>query len=307
MQTKGALMPTVHTHYRTYVSRGRRHHQHATAPEIAPSQTTNVQDGGQYEVWTGTQITWNNNGSPETDGFMFWAVTGAADGSHMVTDQDLKVMVGSANVEVTGWFLPQGTGVPNGGGPGLLIDAFDVDLGDFSDADFVDVVSDPTLTAAANEEGFVPTSTADEDVRAYTNVDGVVPFTEWTIFIPDPGNVTSAGRDLIGKKDHWTVAFAFYQTPVAAPPTGWKGQGREYESGTWVSAGVKVDAGGPTGRGPVPPWNPFLRELEAGLIMAEAARFAGKDIRAEALELAAKQISHATHLIGEQMMELAEH
>jgi hypothetical protein len=306
MQTKGVLMPMVHTHYRTYVSRGRRHHQHATAPEIAPSQTTNVQDGGQYEVWTGTQITWNNNGSPETDGFMFWAVTGAADGSHVVSDQDLKVKVGSADVEVTGWYLPPGTGVPNGGGPGLWIDAFDVDLGDFSDADFVDVISDPTLTAAANEEGFVPTGAADEDVRAYTNVDGVVPFTDWEIFMPDAG-VTIAGHDLLGQMKHNSVAFAFYQTPVSAPPTGWHGLGREYEAGTWVSAGVKVDAGGPTGRGPVPPWNPYLRDLETGLVMAEAARFAKKSIRAESLELAAKQISYATHKIGEQMMELAAH
>jgi hypothetical protein len=167
--------------------------------------------------------------------------------------------------------------VPNGGGPGLLIDAFDVDLGDFSDADFVDVISDPTLTAAANEEGFVPTGSANEDVRAYMNVDGVVPFTDWEMFMPDAG-VTATRRDLIGQKAHNTVAFAFYQTPVAAP-TGWHGPGRDYEAGTWVSAGVKVDA----------------------------ARFARKEIRAEALELAAKQISRATNMIGEQMMELAEH
>lgn len=296
-------MPTVHTHYRTYVSRGRRHHQHATAPEIAPAQTTNVQVGGQYEVWTGTQITWNNGGNPETDSFMFWAVTGAADGSNMSTDQDLKVEVGSGDVEVTGWYLPPG-GAVNGGGPGLLIDAFDVDLGDFSDADFVDVVSDPTLTAAANEDGFVPTSGANEDVRAYMDVDGVVPFTDWDIFWSDM-NVTMAGRDLIGAQAHSAVAFAFYQTPVRTPPP--KFPGREYEVGTWVSAGVKVDGGGLTGHGPVPPWTPFLADLEAGLVLAEAARATHGDIRAHALELAAKQLSHATNKIAEQMMELAEH
>ena len=295
-------MPTVHTHYRTYVSRGRRHHQHATAPEIAPSQTTNVQAGGQYEVWTGTQITWNNNGNPETDSFMFWSVTGAGDGSHMSTDEDLKVAVGSTDVEVTGWYLPPGGG-PNGGGPGLLIDAFDVDLGDFSDADFVDVVSDPTLTGAANEEGFVPTGGANEDVRAYTDVDGVVPFTEWDIFWSDM-DVTAGGRDLIGQQAHSAVAFAFYQTPVKSPPPIF--HGRDYESGTWVSAGVKVDGGGLTGRGPVPPWTPFLADLEAGLVLAQAARGTRREIRGQALELAAKQISHATNKIAEQMMELAE-
>lgn len=298
-------MPTVHTHYRTYVSRGRRHHQHTVAPEIAPSQTTNVPAGGQYEVWTGTQISWSNAGSPETDSFMFWAVTGAADGSHMSTEQDLKVAVGSTDVEVTGWYLPPGVVGSGGGGPGLIIDAFDVDLGDFSDADFVDVVSDPTLTAAANEEGFVPTGSAGEDVRAYTNVDGVVPFTDWDVFVSDMG-VSAGGRDLNAEEKHNAVAFAFYKTPVSSPTPGWRGPGREYEAGTWVSAGVKVDAGGPTGRGPVPPWNPFLRDLEAGLVLAEAALGTHGEIRAQALELAAKQISHATHLIGEHMMELAE-
>lgn len=295
-------MPTVHTHYRTYVSRGRRHHQHASAPEIAPSQTTNVPSGGQYEVWTGTQIAWNNAGHTETDAFMFWSVTGAADGSHMSTDQDLKVAVGSTDVEVTGWYLPPGGG-PNGGGPGLIVDAFDVDIGDFSDADFVDVVSDPTLTAGANDEGFVSTGSANEDVRAFTDVDGVVPFTDWTIFWSDM-DVSAMSRDLIGQHGHSAVAFAFYQTPVS--PTRPRFPLGQYEVGTWVSAGVKVDAGGPTGNGPVPPWTPFLADLEAGLVLAEAARATRGEIRAQALELAAKQISHATNRIGQEMLQMAE-
>lgn len=294
-------MPTVHTHYRTYVSRGRRHHQHATAPEIAPSQTTNVPSGGQYEVWTGTQIAWNNAGNMETDSFMFWSVTGAGDGSHVSTDQDLKVAVGSSDVQVTGWYLPPG-GV-NGGGPGLLIDAFDVDIGDFSDADFVDVVSDPTLTSAANDEGFVPTGSAQEDVRAFSDVDGVVPFTGWTIFWSDT-HVSAMARDLVGQENHSAVAFAFYQTPVSPPPPVF--HGGQYAIGTWVSAGVKVDAGGPTGNGPVPPWTPFLADLEAGLVLAEAARATHGEIRAQGLELAARQISHATNKIGQQMLNMAE-
>jgi len=63
---------------------------------------------------------------------------------------------------------------------------------------------------------------------------------------------------------------------------------------TWVSWGVQVDAGGPTGRGPVPPWSPFLRDFASGLALAEAAQLLHTDLRASALELAAKQISAAS-------------
>jgi hypothetical protein len=63
--------------------------------------------------------------------------------------------------------------------------------------------------------------------------------------------------------------------------------------GTWVSWGVMVDAGGPTGHGPVPPWTGPVRELAVGLALADTARLVRSDLRAGVLNLAAQQVGDA--------------
>lgn len=62
---------------------------------------------------------------------------------------------------------------------------------------------------------------------------------------------------------------------------------------TWVSWGVMVDGGGPTGNGPVPPWAPFAREFAVGLMLAEMGRNARPELREGILELAATQVREA--------------
>ena len=62
-----------------------------------------------------------------------------------------------------------------------------------------------------------------------------------------------------------------------------------------------VDGGGPTGRGPVPPWNPFVMEIAAALALGEAAGLMRKELRGPTLELAAKQITAAAKNISEKM------
>ena len=69
----------------------------------------------------------------------------------------------------------------------------------------------------------------------------------------------------------------------------------------WVSWGVKVDGGGPTGHGPVPPWTPHLRALAAGLALADAAHFVNADLRAGVLATAAKQVDEAAAAISKAM------
>jgi len=75
---------------------------------------------------------------------------------------------------------------------------------------------------------------------------------------------------------------------------------RQFE-GTWVSWGVKVDGGGPTGHGPVPPWSPFVKELAAGLALGEAAQLVRADLQSDVLELAAKQVNEAAAAITKAM------
>lgn len=79
-----------------------------------------------------------------------------------------------------------------------------------------------------------------------------------------------------------------------------------YEIGTWVSWGVKVDGGGPTGNGPVPPWTPFIRQLAAGFALAEAADLASPELRGAVSELAARQVSLASESIAGEMTRAGE-
>jgi hypothetical protein len=274
-------MPSVHTRYVTWVSRRRRHHG-GTAEDLVAPLTTTAASGGAYQAWAPPVISWN--GHEHTAAFAFWSTTGGSDGAFVSTDPSLTVPIGGGDVAATAWYLPGGG---NGNGPGIDIDAFDVNLGDFVDDDFVDVVSDPSLTAAANEDGWVPTNSA-QDVRAYGSIHAV-PFAEWTVVA---GSENVSYVDLQAAAQSYAVAFAFYQSPVRH-----LGPLRQYEEGTWVSWGVKVDAGGPTGHGPVPPWTPFIRELAAGFALAETATQLHPELRANVLRLAAEQVQGAAKRI----------
>lgn len=280
-------MPTVHTRYVTWISRGRRHHGSSSEDLIMPL-STQVPDNGTYQAWAAPSIGWNDQSGHHDAGFAFWSITGAADGASVTTSQTPTVHAGSTDVSATAWYIPSGGG---GGGPGVLIDAFDVGLGNFVDDDFVDVVTDAGLTAAANNDGWVPTASP-EDIRAYTSIHAV-PFLDWTVVA---GTEPAAGRDLNATAGSSAVAFAFYQAPVLG-----KLHIPVFEEGTWVSWGVMVDGGGPTGRGPVPPWTPFVRELAAGLALAETAGLVNPELRGSVLRLAAKQVAAAANAISKQM------
>jgi hypothetical protein len=154
-------------------------------------------------------------------------------------------------------------------------------------------VTDPTLTFVANEDGWVPTATAAEDIRAYAGIHSV-PFDDWQVFV---GAESVAGVDLDAAKDSNAVAFAFYKAPVPVPI----GHPREPSLGTWVSWGVKVDGGGPTGVGPVPPWNPLIVQLASGFALAEAGQQTKGAIRSATLRLAARQITQAAASIAKEM------
>jgi hypothetical protein len=283
-------MPTVHTHYVTWISRGRRHHGSAQS-DIIPPLTTLVPSGGSYQAWASPEISWDDTGHNHHDGdFAFWSIVGSADGAYISTDQSPSIPVAGGDVVATAWYIEGGGGPP--GAPGTMIDAFDVGLGNFVDDDFVDVVTDSTLTAAANEDGFVPSASA-EDIRAFNGIHGV-PFADWQVVV---GNDPVTNLDLDAPQDSSAIAFAFYKLPEHSR----FGHVHEPGLGTWVSWGVKVDGGGPTGDGPVPPWNPLVRELAVGLALAEAGQQTKGSIRAATLRLAARQVAQAAAAISKEM------
>jgi hypothetical protein len=191
------------------------------------------------------------------------------------------VSVDSTDVVATAWYIPTGGG---DGTPGVIIDAFDVNQGTFVDDDFVTVSPDGSLIFAANDDGWVPTTRA-EDVNA-TGAIHTVPFLDWTVFV---GTETVLNQDLKAAATTYAVAFAFYQTPQTPPIRRF----RPEAEGTWVSFGVMVDGGGPTGNGPVPPWTGYLRDLAAGMALAVAGQFLAPQSRAAAQ--IAEQMQKAAH------------
>jgi hypothetical protein len=286
-------MPTVHTHYVTYNRKGgRRLHAGTATDDIVTPLETGAEAGEHYEAWAPPVIEWTDEHGKHAADFAFWSVVGAQGGASVTTDQSLDVTVGGSEMQAAAWYLPAGG---NGnGGPAFYIDAFDVNEGRFFNEDFVTVSPDASLAANANETGVVPTESA-EEITAVGSIEGV-PFLDWTEFVqPSPEVLT--GEDLRAEADTTAVAFAFYQTPASAEhhlPS-------QAEIGTWVSWGVKVDGGGPTGHGPVEPWNPFVRQLAAGLALADAAALVAPELRGAVSELAARQVTLASHQIVGQI------
>jgi hypothetical protein len=286
-------MPIVHTRYVTWISRGVRGHGSA-ALDITTPLSTDTAPGGMYQAFAPPSMTWSDGSGSHSGTFAFWSITGAASGSSISTDASPPVTVGGSDVRVTAWYLPQGAG---SGGPGLFIDAFDVGLGTFVDDNFVDVVTDPSLTYDANQTGFVPTAKP-EDIRAF-NMIHEVPFGMWTDVV---GAETISGRDIDAEPASSAIIFAFYQSPVASNMPRNIGK---YEIYNWVSYGVTVDGGGASGRGPVPPWNPDILELLAGFTLAETANLVDAKFRTNVLRIAAAQVATAASSITRLMEESA--
>jgi hypothetical protein len=287
-------MPTVHTRFVTYNRKGgRRLHAGTATDDITTPTSTTVTDGGHYQAWTAPEASWTDASGHHSASFAFWAVTGSADGAFVDTDTQVDVHVGSTDVEVVAWYLP--TGGNGNGGPAYFIDAFDVNEGRFFDEDFVSISPDAGLSANANETGVVPTGSA-EDILAVGSITSV-PFDDWTVFVAPAPQVQQA-TNLHAAAQATAVAFAFYRTPdrvIVKPPRD------HYAAGTWVSFGVTVDGGGPTGRGPVPPWDPYIRELAAGLALADTARLVSPELRGQLTRLASEQVELATKQITAAM------
>jgi hypothetical protein len=289
-------MPTVHTRYVTYNRKGgRRLHGGTATDDIVTPLSTLTPDGGTYQAWASPSISWTDLQGMHSADFAFWSVVGASDGASVATTQSLTVLVGNADVQAVAWYLPTGGGDGGkNGGPAFYIDAFDVTHGRFFDEDFVNITPDTNLTANANELGVVPTTSA-ELIHAVSSIEGI-PFLDWTEFVQPTPQVNNS-EDLHAPARTTALAFAFYRTPervvLRRPP-------RE-DVGTWVSWGVMVDGGGPTGAGPVPPWNPYIRQLAAGLALADAAHMVAPQLRDAVNKIAAEQVSLASRQIAGQI------
>lgn len=257
--------------------------------------------------------------------FAFWAVTGSAGlarpldqfilgfGKAFVTIQNPPphVLVGNDYVFFTAWYIVDDSNA----GPGVIIDAFDVDLGTFVLDDFVTVSPEDasgTLTTTANATGFVATQqrvagvTTDvtEDIIAFDVLPSdKVPFGFWQVFysLPEATSIAvSPGetKDLVAAGGSLGIAFAFYQSnrPVLAtvPIPPWT-----YD--IWWK--VKTH-GGLTPPGPTPSWTEWMREFAAALALTEVAGSVSPEVRRGVLESALQQMSIASESIKREMKSL---
>lgn len=215
-------MPIIRTKYIVYTHSGSgvRHHHFGTEANIIDDATGNAQNGDTipaqgfpFQEFNGQLVQ-----------FAFMSVNGAGDGNHLYTSPgNQTVKVGSTDVNILVVYAPPG-GIGVGGGPGIWVDAFNVDTGAFSDSlDFIKVLTPPTppdtvdaaKTTFGNQDGGVSTQTA-ENVRCNDHVDGV-PFVEWKQITGS--QTTQTDRTLhLAQNQSGQIWFAFYQTPESSPP-----------------------------------------------------------------------------------------
>ena len=292
-------MSTVTTRYVIYASR-RRRHAGGGLIDIQPSSTSNLASGDTYQVPPGFPIIpWtDSNNAVHNLHFAFWSIVGGTDGPVLSFpgQPSPSIPVGSQNITATAWYVDPGGGPGNGDGTGIIIDAFDAMVGDFVFDDFVSVLpGDAAFNTNANWDGYVPTAT-DENITAYGSIHGV-PFVEWRIALTIAPPVNNSNNLLQAGAGSVAFAFAYYKITQTTIP----GLNKEFREGTWVSWGVMVDGGGPTGDGPVGPWDPTLQEFAAGMALMQLAGKVNDKLSGDVMSLAAKQVEMAASAMAAKM------
>lgn len=109
---------------------------------------------------------------------LFWSDTDGSTGI-IHPPQPFDIPTSATPRTVTGWYYPtSGPGAP-GNGTAIIDDAFSAAQGRFIDDTFVDVTSDPSLTANANVIGIVPTNNAETLVAKGHVLSTTEPFSQW--------------------------------------------------------------------------------------------------------------------------------
>ena len=289
-------MPIVHTRYVEYGRSRHRRHSMSTAIDLIPPLTNGptvlYQDSAPPNFPVRT-----SSGEVRQVYFAFWSVTGAArradDGRDtafvQADDPRLEFQVDRTDAHATAWYLP----VVGGGGPvGVVIDAFDVNAGDFVDDDFVNVNPDSALTFAANDDGFVPSASL-EHVMAYSALAASGrPFEDWIVV---QGTEAVTNDDLTVAPGSSATAFAFYHAypPIPLGRVDLVPETRQILD--WLEL---VDGG----LNPYP-WGSMLRQFTAGLQLARIAKGLAYDLQAPVLELAAKQITLSAQAIADHLQK----
>ena len=223
--------------------------------------------------------------------FGFWSVRDSAQGNYIALTPSINVEVGTKDVMVKAWHVLRNPNPKNQSG--VAIDAYDIDTGAFFDEAFVWVINadktvDASLTAKANADGFVPTAKV-KFIETKATVEAHV-FGKWERVDGAAETISGGLVGLTQDSNSQMIAF-FTQSRVRrwSPPL--EPSRPVPVAGTWVSWGVMVDGGGPTGGGPVGPWVSLVMDIAAGVALAEAAGTVDRSLRKSLLKIASKQVS----------------
>jgi len=234
--------------------------------------------------------------------FAFWSLTA----SDMVTGQsEAQIQLGNvANDSHSGgmWTVSAKAYYvwDFGHGPGdnaILIDAFDIQLGDFIPDDFVDVAPDQggALSADANN-GYIDTTTQiPEGAKITITARNALPakrFGYWLsitslLYSNDPTEPATVGttdpHDIVAHHHDVVIAYAFYsevKEVFRVPQIPW------YYNPFW---GPETHWG--LTPGPPPPPPPWWPQFAAALVLADTANKVFPQLRADVLELALRQLT----------------
>ena len=268
-------MPNLTVNYYAYGRRGRRHSASPVVP-IAPSLHSSPISGTPADI-----NAYPISGYPT---FAFWSIVGESGGGRVSRTALEVVHAADDPLIATAWYLPSGGG--GTGGPGLGIDAFDVNRGQFFDDDFVSVAPDAALSAAANYDGFVPTASI-EHITAFDPcheavISANIPFVNWMVVDPPAPATGTVLNPPVGSNG---TAFAMYRLPDGIDPGFKRPHIDELLTWLYLSPGVLVGGGGfgirPGGGGPVPidpvgaliaRLDPAARQAVTGVLLNGAAK-----------------------------------
>lgn len=267
-------MSHVRTKYIVYNHGGTgvRHHHFSSSNYITGQSDDNYPGATNASPGTHTANGWQT--LPYMGGnvqFAFMSVHSAADGNHLYTTYgDQNVQVGDADIDIVVVYAPLGGIGGPGGGPGIWVDAFNVDLGDFSDdINFIKILNPPPpgvldggQTFEANQEGDVSSNSQELIQASDTVTDGMnanVPFLEWKKIFPTE-SILNSSEFTLNPLETGEIWIAFYQT---VPPNVSIIKIKNILAqtmGRWV-ADDTCGSTGPHHWGPIGPVGPFAFQI----------------------------------------------
>lgn len=178
-----------------------------------------LQTGDQFQIGIPFPATETVGGAIYN--FAFVNVSGGTPSGSQVSFSNVTsppaVTVESAPINVLVLYVPPPGG--NGGvpGSGATINSFDETTGSLFNDVFVSVAPDAggTLTASANNMGYVDTTNSEEAITAISPTSSGVVFDQWRVLSPpgpDAGDVLTVGKGVS------EIGLAFYKAPPQPSP-----------------------------------------------------------------------------------------